>query len=146
MVGRMHSLMTCGMNGEKTLREEILNVGTNIEGIKMDRYWRLIDPFTGFRYASKMLPDMWLVGFIIHEAGVPTLKEKWDEMKHLVPEDYFLNYVFLEGEFEYGPTAIVFDTYEQAFALVDYFERHFNDDHMGYASILHDGENYGEST
>jgi len=112
---------------------------------KMEMYWRIGGPFSAFKYVSKMMPDLFVVGVIIHEEGILILKERWDEMKLLIPEDYYLNYDFLEGEIE-GPTYIVFDTYEQGFAFVDYIETYFNEGHKAYAAMYIDGECEAEST
>jgi len=115
----------------------------------MDRYWRVGSPFTAIKYVSRGLPDLFVVGVVIHsghEGADEKLDEVWNKMKNLIPEDYYLDYDMLKIELSGYPSYIVFDTYEQGEAFVKFVEEHFNEDSLGYAALYVDGECHSEST
>jgi hypothetical protein len=113
----------------------------------MDRYWRVGDPFRAFKSVSKEHPDKFVVGFVLHSSHSGALRKfnkVWNEMKNLVPEDYYMN---LKGKLKYGyGTFIIFDTYEQGEKFVEFVEKHFNENGFGAASMWANGEHQCEST
>lgn len=115
----------------------------------MDKYWRVGNSFTAFRYVSKMMPDMYVVGMVVHtssEGAEEQYEKMWDDMKKLIPEDYYDNYEMLKVVLLGYPQYIVFDTYEQGKAFCDFFYEHFKQNHWGYAALYVDGEFRYEST
>lgn len=113
----------------------------------MDRYWRIGHAFTAFKYVSKMMPDMFIVGLIVKgKDGRERLASLWEEFKELIPEDYFHGYDLLQVELSYGHNYIVFDTYEQGSRFVDFVESNFNCGVLAYAAMFKDGIFVCEST
>lgn len=116
----------------------------------MDRYWRIGGLFDSLKFVSKHYYNKAVVGFILHKShygSMEKFEEVWEEMKSLIPEDYYHGYEFMEitlsGSY---PVFIIFDTYEQGKAFVDFVEKHFDDGNLAFASMWVDGVFQMEST
>ena len=115
----------------------------------MDRYWRIRGPFKLIQDASTVKSWKYYVGFVLKretKEAIEKFKEIWDEMKNLIPEDYYLDYELLRVTLSHGVTCIIFDTSKQAVAFVDFVEEHFNDDDFAYSAAYHNGMHLFEST
>jgi hypothetical protein len=112
----------------------------------MDRYWRIGNSFTAIQYVSKGMPDLFVVGVIIFSKR--KLNKVWNEMKKLIPLDYYHPDLqdILKIEMHDEAMYIAFDTYEQGLAFVEFVENNFNDNHEGYAAMYSDGNFECEST
>jgi len=116
----------------------------------MDENWRVGSVFKSLKYISKAFYSKVVVGFILKEdfEGAPEkFEEMWDEMRKLVPEDYYYgHHDFLKIELSGGGSFIIFDTYEQGKAFVEFVEKHFDEGELAFASMWIDGQHAGEST
>jgi len=116
----------------------------------MDTNWRVGSVFKSLKYISKAFYSKAVVGFILKEdfdGATEKFEEMWDEMRKLVPEDYYYgHHDFLKIELSGGGSFIIFNTYEQGEAFVQFVEKHFDDEHLAFASMWVDGVFQMEST
>ena len=116
----------------------------------MNEYWRIGSVFKSLKYISKTFYSKAVVGFILKEdfeGASEKFEEMWDEMRKLVPADYYYgHHDFLKVELSGQGSFIIFDTYEQGKAFIKFVEEHFDDGNLAFASMWVDGVHAGEST
>jgi hypothetical protein len=112
----------------------------------MGENWRIGSVFKSLKYVSKAFFNKVVVGFILKENS-EKFELMWDEMQKLVPEDYYYkHHEFLKVELSGGASFIIFDTYEQGEAFVNFVRKHFNDEDLAFANMWVDGVFQMEST
>lgn len=106
--------------------------------------------FDALKYISSVEFDKCVVGFIFHESNDGAnekFDEVWDEMQKLIPSDYYRHGMMLEFDLRRGcGRFIIFDTYKQAEAFVEFVEKHFDEGGLAFASMWASGVFQGEST
>ena len=116
----------------------------------MDENWRVGSVFKSLEYVSKHYFNKAVVGFILKEdfdGSTKKFESMWDEMRKLVSEDYYYgHHDFLKAELSGGGSFIIFDTFEQGEAFVEFVEKHFDDGDLAFASMWIDGVHRMEST
>jgi hypothetical protein len=116
----------------------------------MGENWRIGSVFKSLKYISKAFFSKAVVGFVLHEShegAIEKFELMWDEMRKLVPEDYYYGrHDFLKVELTSYGSFIIFDTYEQGETFVNFVRKHFDDEDLAFASMWVDGVFQMEST
>jgi hypothetical protein len=118
--------------------------------MNMDRYWRIGGLFNSLKFISRHYYNKTVVGFVLHnshDGATEKFKEMWEEMKNLIPEEYYKDYELLEIKLSGSyPVFMIFDTYEQGEVFIEFVEEHFDERSLAFASMWVDGVFQMEST
>ena len=116
----------------------------------MDRYWRIGGMFDTLKFVSRHYYDRTVVGFVLHnthDGAIEKFEEMWEEMKRLIPKEYYHDYEFLKIKISSSyPIFIIFDEFYQGERFVEFVEEHFDEGMLAFASVWTDGKYMGEST
>lgn len=116
----------------------------------MDRYWRVGGLFDSLKFISRHYYNKAVVGFVLHnthDGATEKFEEMWEEMKKLIPNEYYHDYELLKIKMSGNyPDFIIFDEYYQGEKFVEFVEKHFDEKLLAFASMWIDGKFQMEST